>query len=60
MTTIERLLQVVFFFFFWLGLARGYIARTPGSAVQCSLIESQPAKRRLEGWCEMAANLGPS
>jgi hypothetical protein len=23
-------------------------------------IESQPVKRRLRGWCEIAASLGPS
>jgi hypothetical protein len=27
---------------------------------QCSSVESQPVKRRLGGWCEMAASLGPS
>jgi hypothetical protein len=29
-----------------------------GSPVQ--LVENQPVKRRLGGWYEMAANLGPS
>jgi hypothetical protein len=27
---------------------------------QAGLVESQPAKRRLGGWCDMAASLGPS
>jgi hypothetical protein len=35
----------------------GYITRTPA---ELQLIESHSVKRRLGGWCEMAASLGAS
>jgi hypothetical protein len=55
MTTIERWLEAVFS----VGSAMRLYSEDP-MLDECSSVESQPVKRRLGGWCEMAAILGPS
>jgi hypothetical protein len=52
-TTIELLLETVFL----CGPCRG-VTLTTIAAIQS--VESQSVKRRLGGWYEMAASLGPS
>jgi hypothetical protein len=57
-TIMERLLETVFS----VGSAPRLYSEDTGQfiSVECSSVESQPVKRRLGGWCEMAASLGPS
>jgi hypothetical protein len=53
MATVKGLLEVVF--------SDGSAMRLYSEdLMQCSSVGSQPVKRRLGGWCEMVASLGPS
>jgi hypothetical protein len=55
MTTIEGLLEAVFF----VGSVSRLYSGT-SDRLRSVQFEGQPVKRRLGGWCEMAASLGPS
>jgi hypothetical protein len=55
-TTIELLLEMMFSA--W-SIPRSYLENNWRGPFNCQLlVESQSVKRRLEGWCEMAASMG--